>query len=231
MKKNPLSVYRQKRNFDKTPEPSGVRTATPLPSQEEIVSRFKNTMRGGSITISVWRWRASSNRGPFRRDFPSRSRSGVWRFERKIIRSTTSTSRGSFRKEITAQGRSFLWEIGTYRIVSGDLEKGKLKFVVSGRRHHGRYTLVRTNRKGEKEDWLIMKTGSPLPEGNDPLPSLFVPMRAALGDKSFSDPEWVFEEKWDGVRAMARLVRDGEDRSGSIFGEETSPDSKRSTRR
>jgi bifunctional non-homologous end joining protein LigD len=39
------------------------------------------------------------------------------------------------------------------------------------------------------------------------LPSKVRPMLATLGDKAFSDPDWLFEVKWDGVRALA-WVRD-----------------------
>jgi len=30
-------------------------------------------------------------------------------------------------------------------------------------------------------------------------------MLATLADRPFSDPNWVFEIKWDGVRALARI--------------------------
>ncbi len=40
------------------------------------------------------------------------------------------------------------------------------------------------------------------------MPSELQPMLATLVDKPFSDPEWLFEIKWDGVRALA-FVRDG----------------------
>ncbi len=37
------------------------------------------------------------------------------------------------------------------------------------------------------------------------MPSRVEPMLATLGDKPFSDPNWLFEIKWDGVRALARI--------------------------
>jgi bifunctional non-homologous end joining protein LigD len=40
------------------------------------------------------------------------------------------------------------------------------------------------------------------------LPSEVRPMLATLADKPFSDPDWLFEVKWDGVRALA-WIRDG----------------------
>src|SRR5580693_8033567 len=36
-----------------------------------------------------------------------------------------------------------------------------------------------------------------------PMPSRLEPMLATIGDKPFSNPNWLFEIKWDGVRALA----------------------------
>lgn len=215
MKKSPLSAYRQKRNFERTPEPSGasgcrLSGGNRFSIQEHHARRLHYDLRlEMDGVLKSW----SIPKG-----LPESEQ------ERRLAVRTEDHPldylgfEGVIPEGNYGAGQVVLWEIGTYRIVSGDLDEGKLKFVVSGRRHHGQYTLVRTKRRGEKEDWLIMKTGSPLPEGKDPLPSLFVPMRAALGDKLFSDPEWVFEEKWDGVRAMARLVRDGEEIRIDLWG-------------
>jgi bifunctional non-homologous end joining protein LigD len=37
------------------------------------------------------------------------------------------------------------------------------------------------------------------------IPSRFEPMLATLTDRPFSDPNWLFEIKWDGVRALAKI--------------------------
>lgn len=204
MKKSPLSLYRQKRNFDKTPEPSGVSErrssgGNRFSIQEHHARRLHYDLRlEMDGVLKSW---------AIPKGLPESEE------ERRLAVRTEDHPldyldfEGMIPEGNYGAGEVLLWEIGTYRIVSGDLDQGKLTFVVSGRRHHGRYTLVRTGPRGEKEAWLIMKTGSPLPEGNDPLPSPFVPMRAALGESPFFDPDWFFEEKWDGVRALARLVR------------------------
>ncbi len=38
------------------------------------------------------------------------------------------------------------------------------------------------------------------------MPARVEPMLATLADHPFSDPDWLFEIKWDGVRALARIV-------------------------
>jgi bifunctional non-homologous end joining protein LigD len=40
------------------------------------------------------------------------------------------------------------------------------------------------------------------------MPSRLEPMLATLGERAFSDPNWLFEIKWDGVRALA-WIEDG----------------------
>ncbi len=41
-----------------------------------------------------------------------------------------------------------------------------------------------------------------------PMPDFVSPMTATLAERAFSDPEWLFEVKWDGYRVQA-VVRDG----------------------
>src|SRR2546421_12805757 len=41
------------------------------------------------------------------------------------------------------------------------------------------------------------------------MPARVEPMLATLADHPFSDPNWLFEIKWDGVRALARIENGG----------------------
>lgn len=45
--------------------------------------------------------------------------------------------------------------------------------------------------------------------GKDPFPKKITPMLATLIDKPFDDPRWLFEIKWDGIRAISYLERTG----------------------
>lgn len=45
--------------------------------------------------------------------------------------------------------------------------------------------------------------------GGDPFPKAIAPTLATLVEQPFDDPRWLFEIKWDGVRALAYLRRDG----------------------
>jgi len=130
------------------------------------------------------------------------------------------------------------------------LERGDFKFRLHGQKLAGEFALVRTKRtvKGEQKDWLLIKKKDfAVVEGWDPesdlrsvrlaasgaesvegavkaeMPSWFAPMLAVLSEKLPSGPEWVFEPKWDGVRALC-FVRNGKTRvmarSGRDVGEQ-----------
>src|SRR5216110_3692214 len=43
------------------------------------------------------------------------------------------------------------------------------------------------------------------------MPDIIHPMLATLVDEPFSDPEWIFETKWDGFRSVC-FVRNGKAR-------------------
>jgi bifunctional non-homologous end joining protein LigD len=111
------------------------------------------------------------------------------------------------------------------------LKKGELKFILHGEKLGGSFALVRTPSMGDNA-WLLIKhkdefasdedvtqqdksviSGRRL-EGLDetkldlseaprvPMPTAVKPMLATLADQPFDDPDWLFEIKWDGYRAI-----------------------------
>jgi bifunctional non-homologous end joining protein LigD len=134
---------------------------------------------------------------------------------------------------------------------SEQLERGELKFSLSGHKLRGSFVLVKLQRSVKGNEWLLIKhrdaaadpdwnidehdgsvlTGRTLEEieegaparsnaDSDPAPALLSgarraimpekvsPTLATLVEKPFSDPEWLFEVKLDGERALA-WVREG----------------------
>ncbi|MDR7585808.1 MAG: non-homologous end-joining DNA ligase [Armatimonadota bacterium] len=63
---------------------------------------------------------------------------------------------------------------------------------------------------GEAESLRALGLDRP---GQDPFPEGLLPMLARLRDEPFDDPAWLFEVKWDGVRALAYLRRQGVERT------------------
>ncbi len=93
-----------------------------------------------------------------------------------------------------------IWDRGTYEpLTEGSfaeaLDAGHATFRLDGERLEGTWTLHRTD-DGEKPQWLLIKRR--LTAGA---------MKAVLTDERFSDPDWIFERKLDGIRCIA--IRDG----------------------
>jgi bifunctional non-homologous end joining protein LigD len=91
-----------------------------------------------------------------------------------------------------------VWDHGTY-----DLEKWserEVKIVLHGTRVQGRFVLFQTGGK----NWMIHRMDAPAKPGWQPLPELIKPMLAVAGELP-EGPEWVYEMKWDGVRAVTYI--------------------------
>lgn len=124
-------------------------------------------------------------------------------------------------------GQVEIWDRGEYgpayptdnpqQALLKDLQAGELKLVFAGSKLKGEYALVRFGK--EKKNWLLLKAkgegktlesvSSPAdPAGKPaPFPHAVKPMLAQLVDKPFDDPDWLYEVKWDGYRALAEIDR------------------------
>lgn len=96
-------------------------------------------------------------------------------------------------------GEVRIFDSGSYEML--EREKGKLSFRLEGERLLGIYHLVRMRDRDGKEEWLALLSDDQRPNREEPPPP--EPMLATLAKAAFDDPEWSFEPKWDGVRAIA----------------------------
>lgn len=105
---------------------------------------------------------------------------------------------GSIPKGNYGAGEVRIFDAGTYEVL--EQEPGKLSFRLEGRRVRGVWHLFQTKKDDEK-NWLIRIRADERPDP-DPIPTL-APMLATLVKEAFDDDRWIFEPKWDGVRAIA----------------------------
>ncbi|MGH8945413.1 MAG: non-homologous end-joining DNA ligase [Acidimicrobiia bacterium] len=92
-----------------------------------------------------------------------------------------------------------IFDRGHYEMV--DRNEERLTFRLDGERLRGVYHLVHTGPMDGKDGWLaIMSEDNRPPSEPQPDPD---PMLATLTDEAFDDPDWWFEPKWDGIRAIA----------------------------
>ena len=116
-------------------------------------------------------------------------------------------------------GRMTVWDSGTYEVIGRT--DGEWKIVLAGGVITGEYHLVRTG----GDQWLLFRAAAAGPGIPDPAPRFgeLRPMLPKLVDEPFDNPEWAFEVKWDGYRALALVGADGvrlQSRSGQDLSDE-----------
>jgi bifunctional non-homologous end joining protein LigD len=261
----PLEQYRRKRDFDRTPEPAG-ETTPPDGSGRFVVQRHRATrlhydfrLEIGGVLVS---WAVP--KGPTLDPVVRRMAVHVEDHPIEYFDFEGVIPKGQY-----GAGDVIVWDWGTWQPEAetpdpkAAIEDGELKFILSGRKLRGRFTIVRTSRRpgsapttafeDDSEQWLLIKkrdadavtgwdaedhpqsvktgrTNDEVKENRDalwiseipaavaaidlsraverPMPDRIEPMLATLASKPFSDPDWLYEVKWDGYRVEA-VIRDG----------------------
>jgi bifunctional non-homologous end joining protein LigD len=212
--KDKLESYRGKRSFDATPEPAGAAGdgagGARFVIQEHHARRLHWDLRlerdGVLVSWALPRGVPSD---------PDENRLAVHTEDHPL-------SYIDFHGEIPAgqygAGTMEIWDSGTYE--AEKFEDAKVVVTFAGERVQGRYALFQTRGK----DWMIHRM-DPAPEGWEPLPRELRPMQASAGKQvPRNEPEWAFEIRWDGLRALAfcepghlELVNaDGEEVTGRL---------------
>jgi bifunctional non-homologous end joining protein LigD len=101
-----------------------------------------------------------------------------------------------------------IWDSGTYEAL--EWGEGKATVRLHGRRHRGEYHLFRT----DADQWLVVRADQPAAGELPPDPPALLPMLATAWPRPFDDDAWLFEVKWDGMRALARVQRPGRGTDG-----------------
>lgn len=92
-------------------------------------------------------------------------------------------------------GSVAIWDQGTYE--TEKWTEREVVVVLHGDRCSGRYALFATH----GNNWMIHRM-DPTPEDIDPMPVAVLPMLAQTGHLPRCDDAWVYEFKWDGIRAL-----------------------------
>ncbi|HEX4073835.1 MAG TPA: DNA ligase D [Candidatus Acidoferrales bacterium] len=77
--------------------------------------------------------------------------------------------------------------------------------VVSGRSIHPREKDLPAAARARTREAAAQKIDFPAGAKKAAMPEHVIPALATLAERPFSDPDWLFEIKWDGVRALARV--------------------------
>ncbi len=247
-----LEEYRKKRQFDRTPEPSGAdipsKTENNFVVQKHDATRLHYDFRLAiDGTLKSW----AVPKGPSLN--PNDKRLAVRTEDHPL---DYANFEGNIPAGSYGAGEVMVWDRGTFQLEGkGDalqqLEHGEVKFSLNGEKLHGSFVIVKLKNSQKGNEWLMIKhkdsavdpnwnidehdgsvlTGrlleeikaeeapkrvpSPLHaselEGakKSAMPGRMASMLATLSERPFSDPNWLFEIKWDGVRALA-WIDDGE---------------------
>jgi len=201
--------YAHKRSFDETPEPppqvaGDVDPGKAPPGETFVIHQHHATrlhydlrleMMNGETPVLV-SWAVPKNL-PIK---PGRPHLAVHVEDHPFDYGSFS---GTIPKGNYGAGEVRIFDNGTYEVL--EQEPGKVTFRLRGKRLQGVWHLFQTS-KGKEKDWLVRLRSWEGPEP-DPLPNL-KPMMATLVQDAFDDENWIFEPKWDGVRALAICQRD-----------------------
>ncbi|MDP9405283.1 MAG: non-homologous end-joining DNA ligase, partial [Actinomycetota bacterium] len=194
-----LSTYQRKRDFSKTPEPGTGDGATAAPAgdgprfvlQHHLARRLHHDLRlERDGTAPSW---ALPKGLP---DVPGVRHLAVQTEDHPLDYMTFS---GEIPAGEYGAGPVRIWDSGTYDALEWTADK--VTFRLRGRRHSGEYHLFRTDRD-DASQWLVVRRDDD-PGDRVAEPPSFAPMLAVDGGEPFDDPAWLFEVKWDGVRAVA----------------------------
>ncbi len=275
-----LDEYNSKRNFNKTPEPSGATSDKLSTSTNKAVLRFVIQKHAASKLHYDFRLETIDGvllswavpKGPSLD--PKQKRLAVETEDHPLdyIDFEGIIPEGNY-----GAGTVIVWDTGTYtteRSIRQQFQEGKISFTLNGRKVNGSFTLVKI--KQRHKQWLLIKSDkdsfatverdltitspesvlsgrtnedlagkNPDPKQNKsarkgqrlmPLenrigqktkcsvefPLSIKPMLASQVDEPFDNKDWVFEVKWDGVRAIlfhdkTRGILEMQSRNGKII--------------
>ncbi len=200
------SSYDEKRDFDSTPEPSGAAVSgdvDPLVApvgdsfviQQHHATALHHDVRlemfNGDVPVLVsWAVPKGLPRHRGERHLAIRTEDHPIEY---------ATFSGTIPEGEYGGGVVRIFDHGSYELV--DRNEERLTVRLHGDRLAGRWHLIETGVESGREQWLAIMSEDLRQLGDEPPPAR--PMLATLAKEAFDDPDWVFEPKWDGIRALA----------------------------
>ncbi len=196
----PLREYRQKRDPKKTPEPfRGTKKAGKRPIfvvQRHDARRLHYDFRleiGGAL--ASWAVPKGIPLEPGARALAVHVEDHPLEY---------ASFEGEIPKGQYGAGTVEVWDHGTFELLE-EKRDGGLTVRLHGERLEGTWTLVPAHLDGQEKNWLLLRKRDDSTSGARTRQE-YVPMLATLSDTVPTGAGWLFEVKWDGYRALARLV-------------------------
>jgi bifunctional non-homologous end joining protein LigD len=241
-----LEEYQKKRQFNRTPEPSGAesvaKTENTFVVQKHAARRlhydFRLAIEG---TLKSWAVPKGPSLNPDDKRLAVRTEDHPMDY---------ANFEGNIPEGSYGAGTVMVWDRGTFQVEGKDnaakqVDRGEIKFALNGEKLRGSFVIVKLKHSEKGNEWLMIKhkdaavdpswnidehdgsvlTGRVLEEikaqeapkrgptplhaaelegaKKAPMPARMAPMLASISERAFSDANWLFEIKWDGVRALA----------------------------
>ena len=217
-----LKKYSKKRNFAKTPEPTGKKIKRVDKNLIFVVQKHHarnlhyDLRLEHSGTLKSW----AVPKGPSLN--PADKRLAVEVEDHPI---EYASFEGEIPKGEYGAGQVIVWDKGRWNPpenVAAAFKKGHLDFELKGKKMQGQWSLVRMGKAGPKNNWLLIKKKDEFsrtdydltfeePDGvlkKKRLPEFIKPQLAQLVDHVPTGNEWVHELKFDGYRTLCRIHGD-----------------------
>jgi bifunctional non-homologous end joining protein LigD len=197
-----LKEYRAKRDFGATSEPSGRRGAKKQKQPRFVVHEHSATRLHWDLRLERDGVLASWAVPKGLPQAPKENHLAVWTEDHPL---EYVDFHGEIPKGQYGAGTMKIWDHGTYEVLKW--EPRKIEVALHGERVDARYALFPISSppaEGERpKEWMIHRMDPPADAGREPMPEHVKPMLARPGSLPRKDDGWVYEIKWDGVRAIA----------------------------
>src|SRR5262249_15643824 len=192
--KKKLGEYDKKRDFKKTPEPSGDDAAADGHGNRFVVQEHHATSLHWDLRLErdgvFVSWAVPKGIPPD----PKKNHLAVHVEDHPL-------DYGDFEGEIPkgnyGAGKVRIWDRGTYE--THKFRKNEVMVTFHGERLEGKYVLFQTT----GTNWMMHRMDPPKGGRREPMPETLTPMLAKLSKLPRSDDGWAYEIKWDGIRALA----------------------------
>jgi bifunctional non-homologous end joining protein LigD len=191
----PLDEYRDRRDFQTTPEPDGAAPASEG-QRRFVIQEHHATALHWDLRLEhegvLASWALPKGIPPD----PRQNRLAVRTEDHPLEYLDFS---GEIPKGEYGGGLMGIWDSGTFEVEK--FRDHEVIVVLHGERVTGRYVLFQTGGK----NWMIHRMDPPQDPGRELLPEGITPMLAKPSSLPRNTDDWAFEIKWDGVRALATV--------------------------
>jgi bifunctional non-homologous end joining protein LigD len=196
--RDPLTSYRSKRDFSRTPEPAGAVGGAAQAERRFVIHEHSARRMHWDLRLErdgvlvSWAIPKGMPEEPGRNHIAPHTENhplDYLEFDGEI-------PAGSY-----GAGTMRIWDRGSYECLKW--EPRKVEVALHGERLDARYALFAIGDGDDPKDWMIHRMDAADDAEREPMPQQIVPMLARAGALPRDQLRWAFEIKWDGVRAIA----------------------------